>query len=390
MPIYALVDTWNAAGTTFTGIGLNVTDTASAAGSLLLDLQVGGTSRFKVDKTGDIVTNGASITTLPNGTWSKPSAIEMVAGGHIRWENRSRIYSGSDGNLTFYNFGFSNTVELQIEAADTLAQRRGTNAQAFRISNTHTDASNFERGFMRWSSNVLQIGTEKAGTGTARALELQTDGLTALTIATNAIVTTSRSFNAAGGTFYVDWATGNLTTYDNGMYGWTGSNTAVGTSDLTLRRDAADTLAQRRGTNAQAFRVYNTFTDVSNFERIFFGFSSNTAALVQDAAGTGSARVFVIGNAGASPLRWRTNSTDRWEVTATGNLLAYIDNTYDIGATNATRPRDVHIAGYVAVGDGITAPGAGTGEARIYVDTADGDLKVVFADGTVKTIVTDT
>jgi hypothetical protein len=89
-------------------------------------------------------------------------------------------------------------------------------------------------------------------------------------------------------------------------------------------------------------------------------------------------------------LRWRTNSTDRWEVTATGNLLAYIDNTYDIGATNATRPRDVHIAGYVAVGDGITAPGAGTGEARIYVDTADGDLKVVFADGTVKTIVTDT
>ena len=58
--------------------------------------------------------------------------------------------------------------------------------------------------------------------------------------------------------------------------------------------------------------------------------------------------------------------------------------------TNASRPKEVHISTYVAIGDGITAPGAGTGEARIYVDTADGDLKVVFADGTVKTIVVDT
>lgn len=31
-----------------------------------------------------------------------------------------------------------------------------------------------------------------------------------------------------------------------------------------------------------------------------------------------------------------------------------------------------------------------SGEARIYVDTADGELKVVFGDGTVKTIVVDT
>ena len=40
--------------------------------------------------------------------------------------------------------------------------------------------------------------------------------------------------------------------------------------------------------------------------------------------------------------------------------------------------------------DGVTAPGAATGRARIYVDTADGDLKIIFADGTIKTIVVDT
>jgi hypothetical protein len=44
----------------------------------------------------------------------------------------------------------------------------------------------------------------------------------------------------------------------------------------------------------------------------------------------------------------------------------------------------------MVVKDGITAPGATSGYAKIYVDTADGDLKVVFGDGTVKTLATDT
>ena len=40
--------------------------------------------------------------------------------------------------------------------------------------------------------------------------------------------------------------------------------------------------------------------------------------------------------------------------------------------------------------DGLTAPSATVGRAKIYVDTADGDLKVIFGDGTIKTIVVDT
>lgn len=40
--------------------------------------------------------------------------------------------------------------------------------------------------------------------------------------------------------------------------------------------------------------------------------------------------------------------------------------------------------------DGITAPDTLSGYASIYVDTADGDLKIKFGDGTVKTISTDT
>lgn len=40
--------------------------------------------------------------------------------------------------------------------------------------------------------------------------------------------------------------------------------------------------------------------------------------------------------------------------------------------------------------DGVTAPAAVSGLAQMYVDTADGDLKVVFGNGVVKTIVVDT
>ena len=44
----------------------------------------------------------------------------------------------------------------------------------------------------------------------------------------------------------------------------------------------------------------------------------------------------------------------------------------------------------LVIQDGITAPSLLTGFARLYVDAADGDLKIKFGDGTVKTISTDT
>ena len=43
----------------------------------------------------------------------------------------------------------------------------------------------------------------------------------------------------------------------------------------------------------------------------------------------------------------------------------------------------------IKIVDGITAPGT-ENYAQMYIDTADGDLKIKFADGTVKTIVVDT
>jgi hypothetical protein len=50
--IYDLTDTWSAGGTTFNAIKMNVTDSASAAASKLVTLQVGGSEKFSVQKDG--------------------------------------------------------------------------------------------------------------------------------------------------------------------------------------------------------------------------------------------------------------------------------------------------------------------------------------------------
>lgn len=53
----SITQTWNNASVEFKGIRENIIDTASAAGSSLIDLQVGGSSRFVVDKSGAVTAN---------------------------------------------------------------------------------------------------------------------------------------------------------------------------------------------------------------------------------------------------------------------------------------------------------------------------------------------
>jgi hypothetical protein len=51
---------------------------------------------------------------------------------------------------------------------------------------------------------------------------------------------------------------------------------------------------------------------------------------------------------------------------------------------------DMRLAGMAWIKDGSTAPTATAGYAALYVDAADGDLKVKFGDGITKTLATDT
>ena len=56
------------------------------------------------------------------------------------------------------------------------------------------------------------------------------------------------------------------------------------------------------------------------------------------------------------------------------------------GAFSINAATELHSQWFV---DGVTAPASVTGEGYMYIDTADGDLKIKFGDGTTKTIATN-
>lgn len=75
---------------------------------------------------------------------------------------------------------------------------------------------------------------------------------------------------------------------------------------------------------------------------------------------------------------------------AMGNLYIGSNNVFRGNTTSGNLVGTFEGLGALNLADGMTAPGTVAGMAQLYVDTADGDLKVKFGDGTVKTIVVDT
>lgn len=79
-----ITQTWNEGSTTFTGIFANVTSSASGGSSLLMDLQLGGVSQFKVGKAG-VVTSPTTFISTATGTVGFLAAgqgkVNMALGG---------------------------------------------------------------------------------------------------------------------------------------------------------------------------------------------------------------------------------------------------------------------------------------------------------------------
>lgn len=83
-----ITQTWNTTGTP-TAIKLNVTDTASNASSLLMDLQVGGTSKFKVTKGGAV---------------SVASGFPLFWGGNSGYTSITGNGNSSGSSLSYIDF----------------------------------------------------------------------------------------------------------------------------------------------------------------------------------------------------------------------------------------------------------------------------------------------
>jgi hypothetical protein len=283
-PVLDLSQTWNDAAVTFTGLKVDATDTASATNSLLLQLQTGGTDRFSVNKAGRV--SALSLGRDYNSQWiifNTPFGSATQMGGVWFMQNNiafgvNASLGGNSGALQLgsgQNMGWSSAtnphtanadLRLFRDAADTLAQHRDANPQTFRLYTTWANNGvDFERLFIKGQTlGAFQIGTEKGGTGSARDLELQTDGVTRMTIASSGGAITVGSGVQLGLTGIQVASTASLR-FSGGAIG--------GSSDLWMLRSGSGIVRFATGSS----------TSSADFNRLQFGgTTSSFPALKRD------------------------------------------------------------------------------------------------------------
>jgi hypothetical protein len=139
--IYNLTDTWNAAGTTFAGIKMAVTNTASGASSKLLDLTISGatTGAFSIDKSGNASVSGAltlgTALTVGNGGTGVTTSTgtgSVVLGTTPTFTTSALFPSGTLSAPGISVSGDTNTG-IYFPAADTIGFVKG-GVDAMRIT----------------------------------------------------------------------------------------------------------------------------------------------------------------------------------------------------------------------------------------------------------------
>ena len=111
--IFNLTDTWNSSGTTFTSIKMNVTDTASAAGSLLQDLQVGGVSKYSVSKNGNLTCTDLYVAAGFTHLFNNANGVVLKHSS-----NNVLVADGNNGH-NFQNLPLTNVKKISLNAGAT-------------------------------------------------------------------------------------------------------------------------------------------------------------------------------------------------------------------------------------------------------------------------------
>lgn len=176
--IFNLSDTWNDAGVTFSAIKMNVTDTASAAASNLLDLQVAGASKASITKAGNATLAG----TLASG------AATVISGG-----TALTIRNAAADGVSLIQFN-TNSWRLQGLSAASVFEI-GDNVSTITITGTVTGLN-----WIKSSHPTAGIGYATGAGGAVTQLTSRTTGVT-IDKASGAITL----FSAAGTTAYTSF-----------------------------------------------------------------------------------------------------------------------------------------------------------------------------------------
>jgi hypothetical protein len=130
-----------------------------------------------------------------------------------------------------------------------------------------------------------------------------------------------------------------------GSISFTASTTDLSSSSLDLYRDASDVFAQRRATNSQEFRLYDTYTDASNYRRLGFSWTGGITQILPATAGTGTAGLngLDVGYSGTKLLRFATANA-----TLFGLNLLFGLSSIGQGIASGAIAWDAHLGGFAA------------------------------------------
>ena len=139
--------------------------------------QGGGAASITHDVNGYTVVDSPRFYFEPNSTYHAASTRPAPWGGSAGFgfltshgstplNFRDSIYINPSDNNKLYLSNAANEVDIV----------NGVNPQSLNVYNTFSDASNYERGGIWWDTDVMKVGTASAGTGTARAMDLENVG----------------------------------------------------------------------------------------------------------------------------------------------------------------------------------------------------------------------
>jgi hypothetical protein len=207
-----IAQTWNTSGLP-TAIKLNVTDITSASSSLLMDLQITGTSKFSVGKDGTVVaTNGFRQNVYQAA--STNSGVSMRFGGAgflttwglaVENANNGNVYNSTGGTFNYiqlsavtFNPTIGNAVFNGYQFGSVINQTgtatgitRGLYINPIIVSATDFRAIEVTAGKIVFSSTITPPGTTGAQTINKISGKVNAAAGTTSLVVTNSAVTTS-------------------------------------------------------------------------------------------------------------------------------------------------------------------------------------------------------